>query len=225
MLYQDLTPSLQRKADPLINKMRPYVSKIKYKGTSIEDEIDLYVHDSSLRRQMDAVIDHYLALSLACFGSMSSTYHFESDPKFDRSMSGHEHIIYQEVTKTHKVKCIRQLLIGDSHADMYLPAFHICIEPSSASYFSRSKRSRAEELADYKRKRINDLYSFRIEKFDSTRQDIRKLIDWLKLDRGVTDLEYANDNFFKLACHSLPYFISHGEFISLLNGKHLTLVQ
>ncbi len=224
-MYQDLAPSLQRKADPLINKMRPFVSKIKYKGTSIEAEIDQYMHDCYLRQHMDTVINHYLALSLACFGSMSNTYHFEKDPRFDRSISGHEHIIYQEITRTHQVKCIRQLLIGDSHADMYLPAFHICIEPSSAKYFSRSKRSRAEELADYKRKRINDLHSFRIEKFETTRQDIRKLIDWMKLNKGVTDLDYANDNFFLMACHSLPNFIPYRDFLALINGKHLTLVQ
>lgn len=223
-MYQDFTSSSKGKTHPLFEIMRPFSTPINIKGYSAHKEMYLFESDESFKLKKNQVNNLYIALSVVALQSTSLSIRYNDEDNFERMMSAQEAIVHKELINTHKVKCIRQMLVGNKHVDFYLPAFHICLEPSDPKHNARARRSKMEQYSDHYNKRMKDLFSIRLEKYISTRQDLKRNIEWMKVNRKQTDTD-INENLYAIACHTLPYFITHKRFSSLLNGPSIQLVQ
>ena len=216
--------SPQGKTHPLFKVMKPFAKQIDVKGYSVDKEISLFTADESFKLKKNQINNMYIALSVVALQSTSLSIRYNDEDKFERLMSGQEIIVHKELQHTHKIKGIRQMLIGNKHVDFYLPAFHICLEPSDPKHNARARRASMEEYSDRYNKAMNNLFSIRLENYTTTRQDLGRYMEWLKANRKQTE-ETINENLYAIACNTIPYFITHKQFSSLLNGTKLHLTQ
>lgn len=193
-----------------------YHKQLQYGSKPLENEINLYTTSDLLPKIKNQVIDHYFALSAITLKELSYKYHFEENARYDRLMSAHESLIHKILNQTHKIHFIRQLLIGGTHCDIYIPRIHLCIEPSSIRYFSQPARAKAEAIADYERHCMNGLFTWRTEDYKRSNKDLGLILDNLALTMPRLTSSEVTENFYSMAVRTLPRFITYGSFCHLM---------
>lgn len=209
MLIQGLERSQRDRVIALSKIMNGYAEKRKTsKKSPLENEISFYDSSKLLRLNKSKIIDYYFALSVATLRLLSDRCHSDTNPKYDRCISSHETVIGQVLNKEYGLPVVRQLLIGGSHSDFYLPDLHVCIEPSSERYFSKSSRVRSEDITAKTRYLMNDLQVIPMENYYRTSKTLKIIIEGLKRERPRQDTLGIQNNLFTMACSTLPRFIS-----------------
>lgn len=220
MLLHDLEESRRSLVLSLVPHVHQYSAKRSRRGLPpIDREIQHYEGDPIFHAYKAKVINYYLALSVATLRVVSDEQHMDSNFKYDRCMSAHEAFICKKLVEEYGSPVVRQLLIGSSHADIYIPALHFCIEPSSERYFATPARSRAESKVDLERFRMNKLRVWHTEDYYRTTKNLDGLIWSLINERPPRSPKEIQENYFIMACHTIPRFIPYSAFCSLLKNS------
>ena len=197
-------------------KVQCYSSKLSV--TVLNEQFHKYQGDTLLPSKPNTVIRYYLALSMVTLNELSLNNKNNSKSKYDNLMSGHEALVSKILINDFQLPFVRQLLIGSSHSDFYIPKYHLSIEPSSDRYFSTSARVRAEVQSEYQRKLMNDLVTLRTESYSSTSKDLRLVMNSYRLSPALSFLTIKN-NLFVMAMQTLPRFIPHKEMSLLIESE------
>ena len=222
MLTECLELSRRPQVSSLIETMKPYSVKLSRKGLPpLSEEIKCFQKDILFQVNKSKIINIYFALSRATLIQMHNEYHLDSRFKYERCITPHEDLIYNELTSGHGLKVVRQLLVGGCHSDIYIPALHFCIEPSSERYFSTSTRSRAEAKMVEDRLQMRGLGVWYTEDFKRTKSNISSFVLNMK-SNFINDSLVIQENYYSMACHTLPRFIPYKTFSSLIKSTSIT---
>lgn len=211
------------------DELKSYYQKIQCYSTKLQnvvmdEQFSKYKDDGLLMSKPNTVIRYYLALSMATLHELSLSCKNKNNSKYDNLMSGHEALVAKILTNEFKLPFVRQLLIGSSHSDFYVPMYHLSIEPSRDRYYSTSARARAEEQSEYQRKLMNELVTLRIENYRSTSKDLRLVIGNYGLRPPLSLLNVKN-NIFRMAMHTLPRFIPYKALIQMVAEENETPIN
>lgn len=206
------------------DELKPYYQKVQYfssklKNVVLDDQISKYTEDGLLLSKPNTVIRYYFALSMVTLHELSISCKNKNNSKYDNLMSGHEALVAKILTNEFKLPHVRQLLIGSSHSDFYVPMYHLSIEPSSDRYYSTSARARAEEQSEYQRKLMNQLVTLRIENYRSTSKDLRMVMENYSL-RPSLSLSVVKKNIFRMAMQTLPRFVPYKALIQMVDEEN-----
>ena len=212
--------SLSERLQPFCLQVQPYAD-LQNKNPKLKINTELFNYQESCLlqgRRMD-VLSYYLALSIETLRDGSNNFKNNEDVKYDRTISGQEELVRRFLGQNYPNSYVRQLLIGRSHSDFYIPRIHICIEPSSERYFATSRRSKSEDCADRERAEMNHLHCLRIESYKG--KDLLSIMQGLFLERGTADPAIIQKNMYSMAIHTLPHFIPYKKLISLMDEQSI----
>ncbi len=196
-------------------KLKPY--SVKLQRHTLDTQHNDYLKCGLLASKPSAVIHYYMALSLVTLREVSDLYSKNINSKYNNLMSGHESLVSKILTNDYQLPHIKQLLIGASHSDFYIPKYHLSIEPSSDRYFATSARSRIEEQSEYQRKLMNDLVTLRIENYRSTGRIIKTVIEDYERRKLNACFAQIKANIFSIAIQTLPRFVPYKAFVWMIN--------
>jgi hypothetical protein len=210
MLINSLEKSQQDSIRRLIPMVEPYAERVKKtKNSPVTWNEARYDELESISSNKSMILNCYYALSVATLRNLSNKYHSDHDPSFDRCISSHEYLIREKLLHEHGLQSMRQLLIGNTHADIYVPALHLCIEPSSEKYFSRSRRSKAEDESDRERMREFNLPTWRTENYGRTAQQLRSMVLHFTGKNQSGSIEQIQNNLYSMAWYTLNRFMPY----------------
>lgn len=213
MLLKD-HPSLQRRLKSFCLQVKPFAdTDVTKRGSRNDIEEHKYLGCSLLQSRREIVVYYWLALSVEKLRCDSNYFHFKNDKSFNRSISGQEDLVSYSIKRNMDLTVCRQLLIGNKHADLYIPEIHTCLEPASPRHNSNTKRSRIGGYTDKTRQRMNDLQSVDIETYDA--RLFYPLMDGLCRERLLSKANQS-ENLFIMAMQTLPRFIHHKELLELI---------
>jgi hypothetical protein len=192
----------------------PYSRKLG--GAVLDEQFSKYSQDGLLLSKPNTVIKYYWALSMVTLNDLSLTCK-ESDTKYDNIMSGHESLVSKILMNDYKLPFMRQLLIGSSHSDFYIPKYHLSIEPSSDRYFSTPARSRAEVQSEHQRKQMNNLVTLRIENYKTTGKTLKYVINDYERRNPNIPISQIKMNMYSMAIQTLPRFIPYKAFVWMID--------
>jgi hypothetical protein len=211
--------SLAERLQPFCLQVKPYAD-LQNRNPRLKINTELFNYQESCllqSRQMD-VLNYYLALSIETLRDGSNNFKNNKDVKYDRAISGQEELVRRFLDQNYSHFYVRQLLIGGSHSDFYIPRIHIGIEPSSERFFATSRRSKSEDSTDRERAEMNHLYNLRIESYKG--KDLLSIMQGLLLERGTSDSAIIQKNMYSMAIRTLPLFIPYKKLISLMEQKN-----
>lgn len=210
-----LESSVRDELKSICVKVEPYSGKLQ--KTVLDNQFYHYSQDGFLTSKSNLVIRYYMALSIVTLNEVSERYKDKPSSKYHNLMSGHESLVSKILTNEYQLPHIRQLLIGSSHSDFYIPKYHLSIEPSSDRYFATPARSRAEDQSEYQRKAMNELVTLRTENYKATGKILKSVIDDYERRNFIAPLTKIKINMYSMAIHTLPRFIPYKAFVWMLN--------
>jgi hypothetical protein len=196
-------------------KVEPYSGKLQ--KSILDNQFFLYSQDGLLPSKPNLVIRYYMALSMVTLNEVSERYRDKPNSKYHNLMSGHESLVSKILTNEYQLPHIRQLLIGSSHSDFYIPKYHLSIEPSSDRYFATPARSRAEEQSEFQRRAMNELVTLRTENYKATGKILKSVIEDYERRNLIAPLAKIKMNMYSMAIHTLPRFIPYKAFLWIID--------